>query len=252
MTAQSPNASHLDVPTYDYSLFGDIKEQPLDNTRQIIGKRLLASWQNIPHVTHHDDIDITDLEASRDSYNAKVSSDSGKLSTLACIIKSCIAGLKQFPDFNASLDPSSKTIILKEYYNIGIAVDSPVGLIVPVLKQADKLSLIEVVLASQKLAEQARAGTLGFADVEGGSFTVTSLGKMGGTGFTPIINAPEVAIMGVSKMQFKPVEYQGEIALRKMLPLSLSYDHRVIDGAKAAHFMAFIRERLQSPRFLEE
>lgn len=251
MTTQAPAASRLDVPTYDYSLFGHVKEQPLDSIRQIIGKRMAASWQNVPHVTHHDDIDVTELEANRHSYNAKLIEDSDKLSTLACIIKSCIAGLKEFPDFNSSLDPSGKKIILKGYYNIGIAVDSPVGLIVPVLKHADQLSLTEIVLASQKLAEQARTGTLGFSDVEGGSFTVTSLGKIGGTGFTPIINAPEVAIIGVSRMQLKPVEYQGKIALRKMLPLSLSYDHRVIDGAKAANFMAFIREQLQSPRLLE-
>lgn len=252
MATDVPTSSRLNVPTYDYSLFGDIKEQPLDSTRQIIGKRMAASWQNVPHVTHHDDIDVTELEASRHRYNAKIIGDNSKISMLACLIKSCIAGLKQFPEFNASLDSSGKTIILKGYYNIGVAVDSPIGLIVPVVKRADQLNLTEIVLASQTLAEQARTGTLDFTDVEGGSFTVTSLGKLGGTGFTPIINAPEVAIMGVSKMQLKPVAYQGKIALRTMLPLSLSYDHRVIDGAKAARFMAFIRKQLESPQLLEE
>ncbi|MBC58375.1 MAG: hypothetical protein CL814_15775 [Confluentimicrobium sp.] len=237
------STSRLTVPTYDYSLFGKVEERPLDNIRQIVGRRMAASWQNVPHVTHHDEADITALEAARHDFNTS-NPDGPKLSALSFIVMACLAGLKEFPDFNASLGDTGKTIFLKEYYNIGIAVDTPAGLIVPVLKDADSLSVSELAAAVAALAEKARSGKLGYADTEGGTFTVTSLGKIGGTAFTPIINAPEVAIMGVSRAQRKPVEHEGEVALRTMVPLSLSYDHRVIDGAKAARFMGFVRDRL--------
>ncbi|MDF2141400.1 2-oxo acid dehydrogenase subunit E2 [Paenirhodobacter sp. CAU 1674] len=231
------------VPSYDYSLFGPVEQQPLDAIRQIIGRRMTASWQNVPHVTHHEDVDITALDALRHG----AASGDRPLSALAFIIKACIAGLKAFPDMNSSLSEDGKALHLKQYYNIGMAVDTPMGLIVPVLKGADQLDLPELSAATAALAEKARNGKLGYADTEGGTFTVTSLGKLGGTGFSPIINAPEVAIMGVSRARQKPVEHDGAIALRLILPLSLSYDHRVIDGAKAARFMATVRDLLQEP-----
>jgi pyruvate dehydrogenase E2 component (dihydrolipoamide acetyltransferase) len=235
------------VPTYDYALFGEVEERPLDTIRQIIGRRMTASWQNVPHVTHHEEVDVTELEQLRHQHNESMRSGDQKLSSLSFIIQACVSGLIEFSDMNASLDTSGKTLHMKRYYNIGMAVDTPVGLIVPVLKGADKLGVAGIAKAGAELAEKARSGKLGFADAEGGTFTVTSLGKIGGTAFTPIINAPEVAIMGVSRAKQKPVEYNGKIALRLMLPLSLSYDHRVIDGAKAARVMGFVRDHLQNP-----
>lgn len=239
-------SEHPSVQRYDYSLFGKVETAPLDKIRQIIGRRMTASWQNVPHVTHHDEVDITDLEALRHQHNDR-SKDEVSLSTLSFVIKACLAGLKEYPDFNSSLDELGEKLFLKQYCNIGIAVDTPVGLIVPVLRNADRMSLEEIASSTAILAENARTGQLSFADAEGGTFTVTSLGRIGGTAFTPIINAPEVAIMGVSRARQKPVEFKGKIALRLILPLSLSYDHRVIDGAKAARFMGFVRDLLQRP-----
>jgi pyruvate dehydrogenase E2 component (dihydrolipoamide acetyltransferase) len=240
----------LSVPSYDYSLFGAVKTVPLDRIRQIIGERMTASWQNVPHVTHHEEVDITALEILRHQRNDAAGAGDQKLSSLAFIIKACVAGLKAFPDVNSSLDVFGNTLHLKQYYNIGMAVDTPAGLIVPVLKGAGDMDVSEIAACVAQLADKARTGKLGFADTEGGTFTVTSLGKIGGTAFTPIINAPEVAILGVSRARKKPVEYQGEIALRLMLPLSLSYDHRVIDGAKAARFMGFMRDQLRAPEHM--
>lgn len=236
------------VANYDYSLFGEVDESPLDTIRQIIGRQMTASWQNVPHVTHHDDVDVTDLENLRHQHNETAGSDDQKLSSLSFIIKACILGLKEFPDMNASLDVSGKTLYLKRYFNIGMAVDTPMGLIVPVLKGADRMSVSEIAAEAAQLAGKARTGKLDFSDAEGGTFTVTSLGKIGGTAFTPIINAPEVAILGVSRAKQKPIAHDGAIALRLMLPLSLSYDHRVIDGAMAARFMGFVRDQLQNPK----
>ncbi|WP_176219184.1 2-oxo acid dehydrogenase subunit E2 [Planktotalea arctica] len=250
MTSQQKHTSeHLSVQAYDYSLFGKVKTVPMDKIRQIIGRRMAASWQNVPHVTHHDEVDISDLETLRHQHNEKAKSGS-RLSTLSFIVKACLAGLKEHPDFNSSLDETGEKLFIKEYFNIGIAVDTLGGLLVPVLKNADKLSLEEIASSAGSLAEKARTGKLSFADAEGGTFTVTSLGKIGGTAFTPIINAPEVAIMGVSRARQKPIEFEGQIALRLMLPLSLSYDHRVIDGAMAARFMGVVRDRLFAPESL--
>lgn len=236
----------VSVPSYDYSLFGKVEDVPLDSIRQIIGRRMTASWQNVPHVTHHEEVDITDLEKLRHQRNEAAGAAGQKLSSLAFIIKACVAGLKEFPDVNASLGVSGKTLHLKRYYNIGMAVDTPAGLIVPVLKGAGEMDVSEIAVKVAQLADKARTENLNFADAEGGTFTVTSLGKIGGTAFTPIINAPEVAILGVSRAREKPVAHEGKIALRLILPLSLSYDHRVIDGAMAAGFMGFIRDHLQN------
>jgi len=245
---QKPSAQ-FSVQTYDYSLFGKVDTVPQSKIRQIIGHRMTASWRDVPHVTHHDEVDISELDALRHQHNDKVKDGVG-LSTLSFVIKACLTGLKEYPDFNSSLDETGENLVIKRYCNIGIAVDTPDGLIVPVVKNADKMSLEEVASSAATLAEKARTGKLGFADAEGGTFTVTSLGKIGGTAFTPIINAPEVAIMGVSRARQKPVEFEGRIALRLILPLSLSYDHRVIDGAMAARFMGFVRDRLQNPKSL--
>lgn len=237
------------VPSYDYSLFGKTEERPLDQIRQIVGNRMTASWKNVPHVTHHDEVDVTLLEDRRKKYN-----EAGDipLSPLSYLMKATLDALKEFPDFNSSLDEDGKTLHVKSYYNIGIAVDTTMGLIVPVLKNANALDLVDLAKATANLAEKARSGKLTFADTEGGSFTITSLGPIGGTAFTPIINAPEVAILGVSRIRRKPVEWRGDIALRMMLPLSLSYDHRVIDGAMAARFMGFIRDTLEAGDILPE
>ncbi len=249
-TADPKSAPQLSVPAYDYALFGEVEERPLDSIQQIIGRQTTASWRTVPHVTHHDEADVTDLDELRQQRATTAGSDAPPPTVLAFVIKACIAALKEFPDVNSSLDSSGQNLFVKRYYNIGVAVDTPAGLIVPVLKNADTLSLPEIAAATAGLAEKAHSGKLSLADVEGGTFTVTSLGKIGGTAFTPIINAPEVAIMGVSRARRKPVDHNGDIALRRILPLSLSYDHRVIDGAKAARFMGFIRDRLQDPATL--
>ena len=244
---ETPRGTHPHIPSYDYSLFGEVEEVPLDMIRQIIGRRMTASWQTVPHVTHHEAVDVTELEKLRHQHNQTGSAKDQKLSALAFVIKACVLGLMAFPDVNSSLDVSGKTLHLKEYYNIGMAVDTNAGLIVPVLKGADRMDVSQIAAAAANLAEKARTGKLGFADAEGGTFTVTNLGKLGGTGFTPIINAPEVAILGISRMREAPVAYEGQTSLRLMLPLSLSYDHRVIDGAQAARFVGYIRDMLQAP-----
>lgn len=245
--SSSGHAGRQGVETYDYTLFGEVEERPLDTIRQIIGRRMSASWQNVPHVTHHDEADITDLERWRHEQNAGVAGDGVRITPLAYIIKACLEGLKKFPDFNSSLDETGKKVLLKRYFNIGMAVDTPMGLIVPVLKGVDAMSIAQIAAGAADLSDRARNGKLGFADAEGATFTVTSLGKLGGTAFTPIINAPEVAIMGVSRAREKPVVRDGAVVVRTMLPLSLSYDHRVIDGAMAARFMGHVRDLLEHP-----
>jgi pyruvate dehydrogenase E2 component (dihydrolipoamide acetyltransferase) len=232
------------VPVVDFAQFGPVELKPLSRIQKISGSRLQASWLNLPHVTQHEDADITDLEAARGAMKNKASEAGVKLTPLVFIIKACILALREFPRFNASLDAAGENLVLKKYFNIGFAADTPNGLVVPVIAGADRLSTLELAGALAALSEKARSGKLKATEMQGGSFTISSLGGIGGTYFTPIINAPEVAILGVSRSSQKPVYERGAFVPRLMLPLSLSYDHRVIDGAEAARFVVFLAKTL--------
>jgi pyruvate dehydrogenase E2 component (dihydrolipoamide acetyltransferase) len=232
------------VPVVDFAHFGVVEVKPLSRIQRISGARLHASWINLPHVTQHEDADITDLEAARVALKSKASQEGVKLTPLAFIIKACLLALKEFPRFNSSLDAAGENLVFKKYYNIGFAADTPNGLVVPVIANADRLSIYEIARALAAMSEKARAGQLKVGEMQGGTFTISSLGGIGGTAFTPIINAPEVAILGVSKASQKPVFEKGVFVPRLLLPLSLSYDHRVIDGAEAARFVVFLSKAL--------
>jgi pyruvate dehydrogenase E2 component (dihydrolipoamide acetyltransferase) len=232
------------VPIVDFAAFGAVEVKPLSRIQRISGARLQASWINLPHVTQHEDADITDLEAVRVALKSKASQEGVKLTPLAFIIKACLAALQEFPRFNSSLDASGENLVLKKYFNIGFAADTPNGLVVPVIANADRLNVYEIARVLAAMSEKARAGKLKNTEMQGGSFTISSLGGIGGTAFTPIINAPEVAILGVSKSSQRPVYDKGAFLPRLILPLSLSYDHRVIDGAEAARFVVFLAKTL--------
>jgi pyruvate dehydrogenase E2 component (dihydrolipoamide acetyltransferase) len=232
------------VPVVDFAQFGAVEIKPLSRIQKISGTRLQASWLNLPHVTQHEDADITDLEAARVALKSKASQEGVRLTPLVFIIKACILALKEFPRFNASLDETGENLVFKKYFNIGFAADTPNGLVVPVIVNADQLDIYETARTLASMSEKARAGKLKAAEMHGGSFTISSLGGIGGTYFTPIINAPEVAILGVSKSAQKPLYERGAFVPRLMLPLSLSYDHRVIDGAEAARFVVFLAKTL--------
>jgi len=232
------------VPVVDFAHFGAVEVKPLSRIQKISGARLQASWLNLPHVTQHEDADITDLEAARGALKSKAAQEEVRLTPLVFIIKACILALKEFPRFNASLDEGGENLVFKKYFNIGFAADTPNGLVVPVIPNADQLSIYDTARALASLSEKARAGKLKATEMQGGSFTISSLGGIGGTYFTPIINAPEVAVLGVSRSAQKPVYERGAFVPRLMLPLSLSYDHRVIDGAAAARFVVFLAKTL--------
>jgi pyruvate dehydrogenase E2 component (dihydrolipoamide acetyltransferase) len=232
------------VPIVDFAAFGPVEVKPLSRIQRISGARLQASWINLPHVTQHEDADITDLEAVRVALKSKASQEGVRLTPLAFIIKACLAALQEFPRFNSSLDASGENLVLKKYFNIGFAADTPNGLMVPVIANADRLDVYEIARMLASMSEKARAGKLKNTEMQGGTFTISSLGGIGGTAFTPIINAPEVAILGVSKSSQRPVYDKGAFLPRLILPLSLSYDHRVIDGAEAARFVVFLAKVL--------
>jgi pyruvate dehydrogenase E2 component (dihydrolipoamide acetyltransferase) len=232
------------VAAVDFAKFGPIEVKPLSRIQKISGSRLQASWLNAPHVTQHEDADITDLEAARGALKNKAAQEGVRLTPLVFVIRACILALKEFPRFNASLDAGGENLVFKKYFNIGFAADTPNGLVVPVIPNADRLSIYETARTLADMSEKARAGKLKAAEMQGGSFTISSLGGIGGTYFTPIINAPEVAILGVSRSSQKPVYERGGFVPRLMLPLSLSYDHRVIDGAEAARFVVFLAKTL--------
>jgi pyruvate dehydrogenase E2 component (dihydrolipoamide acetyltransferase) len=223
-------------PKPDFAQFGEIERVPLSRIRKISGPALHRNWVMIPHVTNNDEADVTELEAFRKKCNAE--NPAAKITMLAFAVKACVAALKAFPDVNSSLDGDE--LILKRYYNIGFAADTPNGLVVPVLKNADRKGVLEIATESAALAKKARDGKLGMTDMSGATFTISSLGGIGGTSFSPIVNAPEVAILGLSRSALKPVWDGGAFVPRLMLPLSLSYDHRVIDGALAARFNAYL------------
>ncbi|MFY0642061.1 MAG: dihydrolipoyllysine-residue acetyltransferase [Bermanella sp.] len=234
----------------DFSKYGEVSEKPLTKIKQVTARNMVASWTIIPQVTQFDEADITELEIYRKQSMSALLPEGVKVSPLAFIVKACVKALKAFPEFNSSLGPNADTLILKQYFNIGIAVDTPDGLLVPVIKAADEKGVVEVAAASSDLAKKARDKKLPMDAMSGASFTISSLGGIGGTSFTPIVNAPQVAILGVSKASYKPVWNGKEFEPRLMLPLSMSYDHRVIDGAQAARFTRYLCDLLTDVRHL--
>ena len=227
-------------PKVDFAKFGPVEAKPLSRIQKISGPALSRNWVMIPHVTQFDEADITDLEAFRAKVNEENAKSGVKVTPLAFLIKAVVAALKKHPTLNSSLDGDN--LVLKHYWNIGFAADTPNGLVVPVIKDADKKGVIEIARESSELAAKAREGKLGPADMQGGTFSISSLGGIGGTAFTPIVNAPEVAILGVSKASMKPVWNGKEFAPRLIMPLSLSYDHRVVDGALGARFTSYLAQ----------
>ncbi|RRN81107.1 dihydrolipoyllysine-residue acetyltransferase [Pseudoxanthomonas sp. SGD-10] len=240
----------LPWPKVDFSKFGEIETKPLSRIKKISGANLARNWAMIPHVTQFDQADITNLEELRVQLNKEQEkAKSGiKLTMLAFLLKASVAALKQFPEFNASLDESGENLTLKKYFHIGFAADTPNGLVVPVIRDVDRKGVLQIAQEMGELAKKAREGKLGPAEMTGGCFSISSLGGIGGTAFTPIINAPEVAILGVSKSSFQPVWDGKQFQPRLMLPLSLSYDHRVIDGAAAARFTSYLAQVLADMR----
>ena len=238
----------LPWPSLDFSKFGTTELLPLSRIKKLSGPNLHRNWVMIPHVTHFDEADITGLEDFRKSSNEAMIKSGIKLTMLAFVIKASVAALKKFKAFNASLDANGENLILKQYYNIGFAADTPNGLMVPVIKNADQKTLSQIAVEMGELSAQARDGKLKPADMQGATFTISSLGGIGGTAFTPIINAPEVAILGLSKSSMKPVWDGKAFVPRLILPMSLSYDHRVIDGAMAARFSAYLGDVLSDLR----
>ena len=240
------------VPVVDYSAFGAVEVKPLSRVQKISGPRLQAAWINIPHVTQYDESDITDLEALRGSLKEKAAAQGVKVTPLAFIVQAALRAMREFPVLNSSLDESGQNLVFKQFFNVGFAADTPNGLLVPVIKEADRQDVFEIARALATLSEKARGGKLPGADMQGAGFTISSLGGIGGTAFTPIINAPEVAILGVSKSSMKPVWNGESFQPRLMLPLSFSYDHRVIDGALGARITKFIADTLARPKDLLE
>jgi pyruvate dehydrogenase E2 component (dihydrolipoamide acetyltransferase) len=243
------------MPEIDFSQFGQIDVQPLTRINKLTGKFLHRNWVTVPHVTQFDEADITELEKFRKQLNEENTKDGVRVTVLAFLMKALVSALKEFPRFNSSLDHTGENLILKKYVNIGVAMDTPEGLVVPVIRDCDRKSLIELAKELVETSQRARAKKLSPADMQGGCISISSLGGIGGTSFTPIVNAPEVAILGVSKSAMKPVyvdnaKGNGEFVPRLMLPLSLSYDHRVIDGADGARFTSYLSKVLSDTRRL--
>ncbi|MGD9991100.1 MAG: 2-oxo acid dehydrogenase subunit E2 [Dehalococcoidia bacterium] len=251
----APTASETGIPpipAQDFAKFGPVHTQPLSRIKKVSGPFLHRSWLNVPHVTHQDEADITGLDAYRRELDeaAKADRDPYRVTLLAFLVKACVSALKAFPEFNSSLSAEGDALVVKEYYNIGIAVDTPGGLVVPVVRDADRKGVVELSREFGAISAKARDGKLAPSDMQGGTFTISSLGGIGGTAFTPIVNAPEVAILGVVRSAMKPVWTGTEFVPRLMLPLSLSYDHRVIDGALAARFARQLSHLLEDERRL--
>jgi pyruvate dehydrogenase E2 component (dihydrolipoamide acetyltransferase) len=239
-----------EIPPQDFAKFGPIETRPLSRIKRLSGPHLHRAWLNVPHVTHQDEADITELEAYRKELDAAGKEKGYRVTLLAFLMKASVSALKQHPEFNSSLSPEKDALILKRYYHLGVAVDTPDGLVVPVIREVDRKGIIELSRELGAVSQKARDGKLGPADLQGASFTISSLGGIGGTGFTPIVNAPEVAILGVVRSKMAP-QWNGEsFAPRLMLPLSLSYDHRVIDGALAARFARYLCHVLEDVRRL--
>ena len=241
-----------EIPAQDFAQFGPVESKPLSRITKLSGPFLHRSWLNVPHVTHDDEADITDLDRHRKELDtaARAEKDTYRVTLLAFLVKASVSALKKHPEFNSSLAPSKDALIVKGYYNIGIAVDTPGGLVVPVVKDADRKGIVELSREFGTLSAKARDGKLAASDMQGGTFTISSLGGIGGTGFTPIVNAPEVAILGVVRSKVAPVWDGKAFVPRTMLPVSLSYDHRVIDGALAARFTRYLCHLLEDDRRL--
>jgi pyruvate dehydrogenase E2 component (dihydrolipoamide acetyltransferase) len=251
--AAAPQGSGIpEIPAQDFSKFGPVETQALPRIKKVSGPFLHRSWLNVPHVTHNDDADITELDAYRKQLDTAAKTDKNpyRVTLLAFLVKAVVAALKKHPEFNSSLSPEKDSIILKQYYNIGIAVDTPGGLVVPVVKDADRKGIVDLSREFMEISAKARDGKLKSDDMQGGTFTISSLGGIGGTSFTPIVNAPEVAILGVVRSAMKPVWNGTEFVPRNILPLSVSYDHRVIDGALAARFTRHLCYLLEDDRRL--
>ena len=238
------------IPAVDFSPFGETEIQKLSKIKRLTGQNLSRVWLNLPMVTYHDEADITDMEAFRNALNAEKAKGELKITGLMFIIKALVAAMQQFPSFNSSLSSDGESLILKKYFNIGIAVDTPNGLVVPVLRNVNNKSINQLAQELAEKSEKARQGKLLPADMQGGCMTISSLGGIGGTAFTPIVNAPEVAILGVTRAKMQPVWNGKEFTPRLMLPLDLTYDHRVIDGAEGARFMALVKQNLSDIRRL--
>ena len=238
------------MPEIDFSQYGDIETQPLTRINKLTGQFLHRNWVTVPHVTQFDEADITELEKFRKQLNEEHKNEGIRVTVLAFLMKALVSALKEYPRFNSSLDASGENLVLKKYIHIGVAVDTPDGLVVPVIRDCDRKSLIELANELIEASIKARDKKLSPADMSGGCISISSLGGIGGTAFTPIVNAPEVAILGVSRAQMKPVYKDGEFVPRLVLPLSLSYDHRVIDGADGARFTSFLSKVLSDTRRL--
>ena len=238
------------VPDIDYTQFGAIDIQPLSKLHKLTAANMHRSWLNVPHVTQFDDADISELEEFRAALKVESEKRGVKITPLPFLLKACALALKEHPKFNASLQSDGEHIVYKKYVHIGMAVDTPVGLVVPVIRDVDRKSIWELAAESAALAQQAKERKLKPADMQGGCFTISSLGGIGGLGFTPIINTPEVAILGVSRLTVKPVWDGNAFVPRKMLPLSLSYDHRAVNGADAGRFFTYLNELLADIRRL--
>jgi len=240
----------LAMPVVDFAKFGAIETRPLSRIKKLSGANLHRNWVTIPHITQFDEADITEMEAFRKELNAEYTKQNIKITPLAFMLKAIVVALQKFPEFNASLDAGGENLVLKNYYHIGVAVDTPNGLMVPVLRDVDKKGIVQLAKELGEISAKARDLKITAAEMQGGCFSISSLGGIGGTAFTPIINAPELAILGVSKASVKPMHQDDTFVARLMLPLSLSYDHRVIDGAAAARFIVFLTQVLADVRRL--
>jgi len=239
-----------EMPTVDFAKYGAVASKPLSRIKKLSGAYLHRNWVSIPHITQHDEADITGMEAFRKQLGTEYAAQGIKITPLAFLLRAVVEALQQFPDFNASLDASGENLILKKYFHIGVAVDTPDGLVVPVLRDVNQKGIVQLARELAEISGRAREKKISAAEMQGGCFTISSLGGIGGTAFTPIINAPEVAILGVSRSSMKPVYKDGKFEPRLLLPLSLSYDHRVIDGAAGVRFTTYLAQVLSDVRRL--
>ena len=243
-------AAPMALPLPDFGRWGDVERRPMSNVRRLTADQMSRTWATVPQVTQYDQADITGLEQLRQKFAAKAVAAGGKLTITAIALKVVAAALKTFPQFNASVDMATHEIIYKQYYHVGVAVDTDRGLLVPVIRDVDRKNIIALAVELTELAERARNRKTSLEEMQGGTFTVTNLGGIGGTGFSPILNAPEVAILGMARSRIEPVHVEGQFVPRLMLPLSLSYDHRLIDGADGARFLRWVVEALSQPFLL--
>jgi len=231
----------------DFSKWGEIEREPMSKVREKTATHLSGAWATVPHVTQFDKADITEMEKLRKQFAPKAEAEGGKLTMTAILLKICAAALRVFPQFNASVDMQNKEIVYKKYLNIGVAVDTDRGLLVPVIRDVDDKNIVDLSVELTQIAQKTRDRKLSLEEMQGGNFTISNLGGIGGTAFTPIVNAPEVAILGVSRSKYEPVYDNGKFEPRLMLPLSLSYDHRLIDGADGARFIRWVVEAIEQP-----